>query len=197
MTDVILKKHRGTMGAEVGTLFEFIQTAAHNLENLMSGLRSYSRIIGVPSTQRLCDMNDILAAALVCIRPAIIESGAEVTHEPLPELHCDPSQMTYVFTAMIDNAIKFRGEDRPAIHLSATSGPGDWIVSVRDNGIGIDPGYRDRIFSPFKRIHYDAFPGAGVGLAIVKRILELHNGRTWVDSNPGPGVTFCFSIPNR
>ena len=112
----------------------------------------------------------------------IDQSGAVVTHDPLPELYCDPNQMIYTFAGLIENSIKFRREIRPEIHVSAISDSEACVFSVRDNGIGIDPRYRERIFGMFKRIDNEAYPGTGVGLAIAKQIVEQHGGRIWVES---------------
>ena len=117
-----------------------------------------------------------------------------VTHDPLPELYCDPSQIVTHLRASSRTRSGF-GATRPEIHVSATADENVWVFSVRDNGIGIDPRHSDRIFGVFKRIHNEAYPGAGVGLAITRQIVERHGGRIWVESEPGLGATFSFSLP--
>jgi len=102
-----------------------------------------------------------------------------------------------LFASLMENAIKFRSEHQPEIHVSAAEKKNDWIFSVRDNGIGIDPRYSDRIFGMFRRIHNEGYPGAGVGLAIARQIIEQHGGRIWVESRPGRGATFFFSLPQK
>jgi light-regulated signal transduction histidine kinase (bacteriophytochrome) len=163
----------------------------------MSGLRTHTRIVGRCQPARDLGANAILASATVMIQQAITESDALVTHDDLPEVYCDPTQICFVFASLIENSIKFRSEQRPEIHISARLEQNDRVLfSVRDNGIGIDPKYTERIFGVFKRIHNDAYPGAGIGLPIAKRIVERHGGRISVESQPGHGATFFFTLPN-
>jgi len=194
LVELVLRKYRGTLDQEAESLFGFVQSSANRLQNLLSGLRTYVRVAGSPNPGRLCDANKLLAGAKASIQPEIDQNGAVVTHDPLPELCCDPNQIGYVFASLMENAIKFRRERRPEIHVSATAQENAFVFSVRDNGIGIDPTHGDRIFGLFKRIHSDAHPGAGVGLAITRQIVEQHGGRIWVESQPGFGATFYFSL---
>jgi chemotaxis family two-component system sensor kinase Cph1 len=128
---------------------------------------------------------------------AIQESGAVVTHTPLPTITGDAVQLVQLFQNLIGNAIKFRGEATPQVHVSATRQGPEWIFRVSDNGIGIDPQYFDRLFIIFQRLHSRAeYPGTGIGLAISKKVVERHNGRIWVESEAGKGSTFCFSLPS-
>ena len=195
MADLMLEKYRGTLDSEAEVLLGFIREAANRSQNLLGGLRTYARAVGSRSPFRRCDGNSLLAAAIEFVRPAIDQSGAQVTHDPLPELYCDPIRISYTFGSIIDNSIKFRGESRPEVHISARPEGGSWVCSFRDNGIGIDPRHRERIFRVFMRIHNDAYPGAGVGLAIAKKIVEGHGGRIWVESALGEGATFFLVLP--
>jgi len=197
LTELMLRKYRGTLDEEAEDLVGFIQSSTNRLQNLMAGLRAYMQVMGCASSYRLCNGNALLAGAVASIQQAIEENRAVVSHDPLPELYCDPKQIGYVFASLMENAIKFRSEHPPDIHVSAAEKKNDWIFSVRDNGIGIDPRYKDRIFGMFKRIHNDGYPGAGVGLAITRQIVEQHGGRIWVESQPGRGATFCFSLPRE
>jgi two-component system, chemotaxis family, sensor kinase Cph1 len=195
MAGLILKKYRGKLDDEANVLFGFMQNSASRLENLMAGLRTYLQVAASGGSYRRCDANALLEGALTSIGQAIDRNGGVVTHDLLPELYCDPSQMVYTLASLIENSIQFRREDRPEIHVSAISEERFWVFSVRDNGIGIDPRFRDRIFSVFKRIDNEKNTGAGVGLAIARHVVELHGGRIWVEAKPGPGATFFFTMP--
>jgi chemotaxis family two-component system sensor kinase Cph1 len=135
---------------------------------------------------------------LTSLQIAIEESGAVVTYEePLPTIVADATQMLQLTQNLIGNAIKFRGESTPRIHLSAERIDGAWRFSVRDNGIGIAPEYRDRVFVLFQRLHgRDEYAGTGIGLAVCKKIVERHGGELWVESSESGGSTFKFTIPD-
>jgi len=110
----------------------------------------------------------------------------------------DEAQLTQLFQNLVGNAIKFHNDEEPRVHISAQPGPNEWVFSIRDNGIGIDPSYTGRIFEMFQRLHTRTkYPGTGIGLAICKKIVERHGGRIWVESQPGQGATFYFTIPMR
>ena len=120
-----------------------------------------------------------------------------VTHDPLPVLNADPDQLGQVLQNLIGNSIKFHAAIAPRIHVAARQTPEGWTLSVQDNGIGIDLQFADRIFEVFQRLHTRAeYPGTGIGLAICKKIVQRHGGRIWVESAPGKGATFCFTIPS-
>lgn len=194
LVELLLQKYRGTLDHEAETMFGFVQSSANQLQNLIAGLRTYVRVAGSPKPRHLCDANKLLAGAKASIQPEIDQNGAVVTQDPLPELYCDPNQISYAFASLMENSIKFRREHRPAIHVSADAQDNMWVFAVRDNGIGIDPTHGDRIFGLFKRIHNDTHAGTGVGLAITRQIVEQHGGRIWVESQPGLGSTFYFSL---
>jgi len=195
MADLFLKKYQGKLDDDAEVLLRFLQNSAERLENLLAGLRTYMRVVGTPGTYCRAEGNALLAGALASIHAAVDQAAAVVTHEPLPEVYCDPSQITCVFANLIDNAIKFRSERKPDIYVSVTAEENFWLFSVRDNGIGIDPRHSERIFSIFKRIHNTTYPGAGVGLAITRHVVEQHGGRIWVESKLGSGATFHFTLP--
>jgi chemotaxis family two-component system sensor kinase Cph1 len=126
----------------------------------------------------------------------IQESNAVITMDPLPVVSADPAQLSMVFQNLIGNAIKFRGNDPPSIHISSERADGMWRFAVTDNGIGIDPAFHGRIFEIFQRLHTrDKYPGTGIGLAIVKKIVERHGGKIWIESELGKGSTFYFTLP--
>ena len=195
VSDLILKKYRGTLDDEAEVLFGFLQDSASRVQNLLAGLGTYMRVVGSGVSYRRCDANALLEGALASVRQAIDRNRAVVTHDLLPELYCDPTQIVYTLASLIENAIKFRREDRPEVHVSAISEEHIWVFSVRDNGIRVDPRHRDSIFGVFKRINLETYAGAGVGLAIAREIIERHGGRIWVESKPGLGATFFFTLP--
>jgi len=139
-----------------------------------------------------------LAAHRACenLRTSIEESGADIRIGSLPSVLADSTQLTQLFQNLIGNALKYRDTRRPEVQIEATPTDGTWIFSVQDNGIGIDPRYFERIFQMFQRLHTRAeYPGTGIGLAICRKIAERHGGRIWVESQPGRGSTFWFTIP--
>ncbi len=130
------------------------------------------------------------------MKDSVDKSGAEIVVDDLPTVCADESQMIQVMQNLISNAIKFQSNERPEIHISAAMRAGEWIIAVKDNGIGLNVEYADKIFHMFQRLHnQDQYPGTGVGLAIVKKIVERHGGRIWVESEEGKGATFFYSIP--
>ena len=141
-------------------------------------------------------LEDILKGTLSNLQALIKESGAEISHDPLPTLRVNPHQMGQLLQNLITNGIKFHDHRAPRIHLSARQEGQEWVIAVRDHGIGIDPQYVESIFKVFKRLHsMEQYPGTGIGLAICKKIVERHGGRIWAESEPGRGATFYFTIP--
>jgi light-regulated signal transduction histidine kinase (bacteriophytochrome) len=130
------------------------------------------------------------------LAPALEESGGRVEHTDLPMVHGDPTQLRQLFQNLIANAVKFHGEREPHVCVTATPSGTFWTFAVRDNGIGIEPQYLERIFVLFQRLHTRAdYPGTGIGLAICKKIVQRHGGRIWLESQPGQGTTFFFTLP--
>jgi light-regulated signal transduction histidine kinase (bacteriophytochrome) len=196
MADLILKRCHAQVDSETETLFGFIQDSSNRLENLLSGLRTYMRVVSQGSPFRYFDANVALAGALSTIQDTIDRNDAQVTFDRLPEVFGDPSQISYAFASLVENAIKFRSDLRPEIHVAAEEQENGYVFSVSDNGMGIDPRNQKRIFGVFKRVHNDQYPGAGMGLAIAKRVVERHGGGIWVESRPGHGATFFVSLPS-
>ena len=142
------------------------------------------------------DLTEVLKDAEANLHQAIEESGAVITHDPLPVVSGDQVQLTQLFQNLLANALKFRSGAAPRIHVSAQAREEDWLLSVKDNGIGIAPEHQERIFAIFQRLHgRGEYPGTGIGLALCKKIVERHGGHIWVESAPGQGSTFYFNIP--
>jgi len=158
---------------------------------------AYARVSTRGGDLEPIDSETVLKEALSNLATVIQESGGVVTHGPLPTVAADPTQLRQVFQNLIGNAIKYRGERPPEVHIEVEHRPGEWQFTTRDNGIGIDPQYFERIFRIFQRLHTrKEYPGTGIGLALCKKIIERHGGRIWVASQPGEGSTFCFTIPD-
>lgn len=195
LASLLYRKYKGQLDEEADTLLGLIQKSADRLQELLTGLDRYHQVVSAPGSARRSDANVLVASALVSIQQSINDSGASVTHDHLPNVYCDPYQISVVFANLIDNSIKFRSEAAPRVHVSAVADGDTWVFAISDNGIGIAPRYRDRIFGVFKRAHQESYPGAGIGLAMARQIVERHGGRIWVDSEPGRGSVFSFSLP--
>jgi light-regulated signal transduction histidine kinase (bacteriophytochrome) len=163
---------------------------------LINDLLAYSRVSsqGNPFSPTDCEL--LLTNVLSNLQVTVHETGAIVTHDPLPTVMADALQLGLVFQNIISNALKFHGESSPRVHVSAQQMGKEWLISIRDNGIGIDPQFSERIFVIFQRLHSrEAYPGTGIGLAICRKIVERHGGRIWADSQPGQGASFYFTLP--
>lgn len=166
------------------------------MQTLIDDVLAYSKVDMQAIDFELTEVDTALQRALSSLRGRIGETKAVITHEEMPSIMADSTQLMQLFQNLIGNAIKFRSDKLPEIHISASRLEDDWLFSVRDNGIGIDPQFSDRIFVIFQRLHTrDEYSGTGMGLAICKKIVECHRGRIWVESQPGEGATFYFTIP--
>ena len=171
---------------------------AERMQGLITDLLALSHVGTQGKAFVPVDLNTVLDQALQCISTSIQETDAQITHDPLPTLSADAGQMVQLMQNLIGNAIKFRGEEPPRIHIGVQHVDDGWQFSVRDNGIGIEPQYYQRIFLIFQRLHTRTqYPGTGIGLAICQKIIERHGGMIWVESQPGHGSTFFFTIPNK
>ncbi len=190
------KRYKGRLDSDADEFIGFALDGALRMQRLIEDLLAYSRVSSRGADLAPTDAGVALEHALASLKLSIEEANAKVTRDPLPTVPADQSQLEHVFLNLIGNALKFRGSERPTIHVTAAQHDGDWLFSVRDNGIGIEPQYFDRIFVIFQRLHGRAeYPGTGIGLAITKRIVERHGGRIWVESDPGAGSTFWFTLP--
>jgi PAS domain S-box-containing protein len=169
---------------------------AERMQKLITDLLAFSRAGTRSVTFAPTDLNALLRTALNNLQVTLTESGAKVTSDPLPRLTVDAPQIVQLFQNLVGNAIKFRSARAPEIHVGVRQEPARWLFWVRDNGIGIEPKYVERIFQIFQRLHTrKQYPGTGIGLAICKKIVERHGGETWVESQPDQGAIFYFSIP--
>jgi two-component system, chemotaxis family, sensor kinase Cph1 len=197
-SQLLSRRYQGKLDTDADEFIAFIVEAATRMQTLINDLLDFSRVgtRGNPFAPVPCE--ELLRTATENLEAAITESGAVITHDPLPTLEADRTQLTQVFQNLFGNAIKFRRpEEAPRIHVSAARQRGGWQLSVRDNGIGVEAQYFDRIFILFQRLHgRDEYPGTGIGLALCKKIVERHGGRMWVDSEPGTGSTFHFTLPD-
>jgi len=166
------------------------------MDRLILDLLAFSRVGTKGGDFVTADLNALIGDAFRNLQASLKAAQAQVTHDSLPSLRVDATQMTQLFQNLIGNAIKFRGEQPSQVHVGVRRNPERRVFSVRDNGIGIEPQYFERIFQLFQRLHTRKhYPGTGIGLAICKRIVERHGGGIWVESQPGQGSTFFFSIP--
>ena len=168
------------------------------MEALIKDLLVHARVGTRGQQPVLIDAGAVLGQALENLHESIQETGAEITHSELPAVQADPSQLAQLFQNLLGNAMKFRGEAPPKVHVDARREGKAWRFSVSDNGIGIDPKFQDQIFEVFRRLHNrQQYEGTGIGLAICKKIVDRHGGRIWVESQPGQGATFSFTLPTR
>ena len=192
----LLKRDLGeSLTEDQAEYLNFAIDGGRRMSELIQDLLSYSRVSAVEPVREPVDFNEIVKDVQVHLRASIEESGARVVASELPEMIADGSQIRQLFQNLVSNAIKYRSDKPPEITISAKSEDGEWLFSVEDNGLGVDPENRQRIFEMFSRIHDRSVPGTGIGLAICQRVVERLGGRIWVESTPGHGSTFYFTIP--
>ena len=198
-TQLLAKRYKGRLDSDADEFIAFAVDGCNRMQGLIHDLLAYSR--AGTDGKAFCEISaeDALQGALTNLRITIKQSGAVVSHDSLPAIRTDETQLTQVFQNLVGNAIKYRSAELPRVHISATTnGDNEWIFSVRDNGLGIDPQYFERIFILFQRLHgRTEFEGTGIGLAICKKIVERLGGRIWVESQPEKGSTFYFALPER
>lgn len=195
-TQLLAKRYKGKLDADADEFIGYAVDGANRMQKLIQDLLAYSRVTTQGHAVEWVDCNALMEEVLSNLRLAVEESRAVVTHDIPPTVMADRGQLGQVFQNLIGNAIKFRGQEPPWVHISAKRKDAEWRFAIRDNGIGIDPQYADRIFVVFQRLHdREAYPGTGIGLAICKKIIERHGGRIWVESQLGKGATFYFTLP--
>jgi PAS domain S-box-containing protein len=195
---LLARRYKGKLDSDADEFIGFALDGSLRMWKLINDLLTYSRVGTREKELKPTDCETVLDQSLNNLKVAIEENGAVVTHDPLPMVMVDNPQWVQVFQNLIGNAIKFRGNEPPCVHVSASRNGNGWIFSVRDNGIGIAPEYAESIFTIFKRIHgRQDYPGTGIGLAICKKIVERHGGHIWMESEVGKGATFYFTLPSK
>lgn len=195
-TQLLARRYRGKLDQDADEFIEYAVDGATRMQTLINDLLTYSRVGTQGRELSPTDLSEVFAAARDNLKIAAEESGATVTSGELPAVMGDFTQLVQLFQNLIGNAIKFRGEEPPEIRVGAERRGRDWLLHVQDNGIGIDPQYAERVFVIFQRLHTrEDYPGTGIGLAVSKRIVERHGGRMWIESEPGKGSTFFFTLP--
>lgn len=195
-TELFANRYRGALDEKAESYISYIVDGSARMRTLINDLLSYSRIMRSTRQFKETDSSTVVSKVLRDLEPAIKESNAEIVCGPLPVILADQTQLGQLFQNLISNAIKYRGADPPRIHIGANRQDAGWLFFVADNGIGIAPEFFERIFVIFQRLHTrEEYPGTGIGLAVCQKIVERHGGKIWLESTPGAGSTFFFTIP--
>ncbi|MGH7930791.1 MAG: ATP-binding protein, partial [Candidatus Binatia bacterium] len=194
-TNLLSKRYKGKLDASADEFIGFAVDGANRMRVLINDLLTYSRVDSQGKKPAPTDCELVLSQTLEGLELAIQESAAKVTHDPLPTVSGDDVQLGQLFQNLIGNALKYRNGGAPVVHIGCRRRENDWMLSIRDNGIGIDPRFAEKIFVIFQRLHTrEQYPGTGIGLAVCKRIVERHGGKIWVESDLGKGSTFYFTL---
>jgi PAS domain S-box-containing protein len=192
------RRYEAKLDGDAREFMAYIVDGASRMKQLIEDLLAYSRVGTKGAEFKRVNAEDALKRALFNLRVAIQEAGAVVTNDPLPALSGDEVQLGQLLQNLMSNALKFRSDSVPRIHIGVTESAKEYTFEVRDNGIGIEPQYYERIFMVFQRLHNKGeYPGTGIGLAICKKVVERHGGRIWVESRPGAGSSFYFTLPKE
>ena len=195
-TQLLARRYQGKLDADADEFIAYIVDGATRMHRLINDLLAYARLGSRAAEFLPTDCEAVFAEAVANLESAMEENGATVTHDPLPTVMADQDQLSRLFQNLLSNAIKFRAADPPVVHVSARRNEKEWLFSVRDNGIGIDPEQFERVFLIFQRLHGKSdYSGTGVGLAICEKIVKRHGGKIWIESQPGKGSTFYFTLP--
>jgi len=194
--ELLARRYQGQLDERAHKYITYAVDGATRMQEMIEALLMYSRVGTQGKPVEPVALDEVLGAALQNLRISISEANAEITHDALPVVMADRGQLTQLFQNLIANALKFHGEAPPSVHIAAERHGAEWQLAVRDNGIGIDARYAERIFGMFQRLHSRRdYPGTGIGLAICKKIVERHGGRIWVETQLGEGSTFYFTLP--
>lgn len=194
---LLARRYEGKLDPQADKYIAFIVSGAKRMQTMVQDLLMYSRAGTQQITYSSVDLNALLEVVVQSLRTILTETRAQIEREKLPMMQADEGKLTLVLQNLITNAVKFRHPDRaPLVRITGEERNGEWVITVRDNGIGFDPAYADRIFVIFQRLHQvGEYPGTGIGLAICRRVVEGHGGHIWAASIPGEGSAFSFSIP--
>ena len=196
-SQLLKKRYANQLDSTADQYLEYTVGGARRMETLLRDILAYTQAANSGEEESaIVDASQVLEKALANLQSALAETGARISCDKLPMLRIQEIHLLQLFQNLIGNAIKYRSKDAPVIQISAKREQEGWLISVRDNGIGIDSRYKEQIFGLFKRLHCaEDYSGTGVGLAICKKIVERYHGRIWVDSVPGQGSTFSFTLP--
>lgn len=195
-TKLLGRRYRGKLDADADEFIGYAVDGVTRMQELINDLLAYSRVGRNRRAFTEVDMNAVARDVLQDLERAIADAGATVTVDELPVVRGDRPLLAQVLQNLVSNAIKFRGEEPPRVHIGARREGAQWLFHVRDNGIGIAPEYSERIFALFQRLHgRGEYPGTGIGLSICRKVIEHHGGRIWVESVEGEGATFYFTLP--
>jgi PAS domain S-box-containing protein len=195
-SELVALRYKDVVDPEGKRYLEFLTEGGRRMATLIHDLLAYTRAGVLEGEAPLIDCSAVLQHTLAGLSEAFRESNGAVTYDSLPKLYMGETHLHQVFQNLIVNSLKYRNEKPPRIHISAARQDAAWLISVQDNGIGIDPRYKEKIFGVFKRLHRDEkYSGTGIGLAICQRVVERYGGRIWVESKPGEGATFFFTVP--
>ena len=194
-TQLLEKRYKGKLDQDADEFIKFIVDGTERMQHLLDDLLEYARITEVKEYEKV-SLNEVVEESINNLKMAIEESSAIITIDTLPSIDANRTLMVQLFQNLIANAIKFQSEKTPKIHIYSRKKDNKYYISVKDNGIGINPKYQERIFKVFQRLHtVDEYDGTGIGLSITQKIVAHHNGNIWVKSEPGKGSIFSFSIP--
>ena len=196
-TQLLARECQGRLGETADQFLDYAVQGAHRMEALLKGLREYWQASERGEHHHApTDTNATLEQALLNLQESITTSGTIITHDPLPIVEADQTALVQVFQNLIGNAIKYRGDERPHVHISAAKNTGEWLFSIKDNGIGIEPQFAEKVFTIFNRLNGNKYPGSGIGLSLCRKVIEHLGGTIWVESTIGQGATFRFTIPD-
>ncbi len=195
---LIEKRYKGKLDKDADDFINFAVEGVKRMAGLIDDLLAYSKVDSVVGKPDKIDINNVISGVINNLKIAIEESKSKIIYDKLPEVTANEVQMSQVFQNLIGNSIKFRGKEPPEIEIKAEKDKNEWVFSIKDNGIGIDMKYKDKIFVIFQRLHTRTeYPGTGIGLVLCKKIVEKHGGRIWFESEPGKGSIFYFTIPYK